>query len=171
MFMDVQMNKAHDEETSQDKADGSISDETTPDVTMNAEASASFLERLGWGCLTLADEGVAYSVPMSFGYDGDSTLYFQAQTDEDSDKMAYLDATTTATFLASEVQPPDWTSVIVRGAIGKVPEEEVEEAYAAFAENAWFPACPWTPDKDPTEVAFYKLEAQEVTGRTSIIEQ
>lgn len=169
------MNGSHDEETSQNEAEDDVSsdesDETTPDVTMNAEASAAFLERLGWGCLTLADEGSAYSVPMSFGYDGDSTLYFQVQTDEESDKMAYLNATTTATFLVPEVQPPDWTSVIVRGPVGKVPDEEIEEAYAAFAENAWFPACPWTPDKDPAEVAFYKLEAEQLTGRTSLVKK
>lgn len=179
MFIDEQMNDSHDEEVSQDEIENDVSseesddvsDETPPDITMNAEASAAFLERLGWGCLTLADEGSAYSVPMSFGYDGDSTLYFQVQTDDESDKMAYLDATTTATFLVPEVQPPDWTSVIVRGPVRKVPDEEIDEAYAAFAENAWFPTCPWTHDKDPTEVAFYKLEADQLTGRTSLVKK
>lgn len=174
------MDDSHNEEASQDEAEDDVSgdesgdevtDETIPDVTMSDEASAAFLERLGWGCLTLANEGAAYSVPMSFGYDGDSTLYFQAQTDEESDKMAYLDATTTATFLVPEVQPPDWTSVIVRGPVKKVPDEEIEEAYTAFAENAWFPTCPWTHDKDPTEVAFYKLEADQLTGRTSLVKK
>ncbi|WP_276300073.1 pyridoxamine 5'-phosphate oxidase family protein [Halorussus lipolyticus] len=168
------MNKVEEEEASfEGTSDERMTEPTpeTPDVRMESKASAEFLEGQGWGCLTLADGGEAYSVPLSFGYDGDSTLYFQVQTDDDSDKMAYLDATTTATFLVPEVQPPEWSSVIVRGAVEKVPDDEADEAYSAFADNAWFPACPWTNDKDPAEVEFYKLEADELTGRTSVAGQ
>lgn len=142
--------------------------EETPDVQMSRGAAVSFLERRGWGCLTLADGGAAYSVPMSFGYDGEGTLYFQMQDGDDSEKMAYLDATTTATFLVPEVRPPDWTSVIVRGEVAPVPDCERDAAYAAFADNAWFPLCPWTAEKDPADVTFYKLDVQELTGRTSL---
>lgn len=143
--------------------------EETPDVRMDDEATAAFLERRGWGCLTLADGGAAYSVPMSFGYDGEGTLYFQIQTDDDSRKLSYLDATTTATFLVPEVRPPDWTSVVVRGEVTRVPDGELDAAYAAVADNAWFPACPWTPDKDLDDMALYKLDAEETTGRTSLV--
>lgn len=168
------MNETEDEETGYEGTDDERVTETTadaPDVQMDPEASAAFLERQGWGYLTLADGGEAYSVPMSFGWDGGSTLYFQVQTDDDSEKMAYLDATTTATFVVAEVQPPEWSSVVVRGGVERVPDDEAEKAYSAFADNAWFPACPWTTDKDPTEIEFYKLEAEELTGRTSVAGQ
>lgn len=159
-----------EEERSAERPTGSQSADGKPDVRMGDEAISTFLERQGWGSLTLADGGDAYSVPLSFGYDGDGTLYFQLQTDEDSQKMSYFDATTTATFLVTEVQPPNWTSVMVRGEVSQVDDEEVDVAYAAFAENAWFPTCPWTAEKDPADVTFYKLEADEMSGRTSLVE-
>jgi len=149
--------------------DDCVSDDRWSNVQMSCDAASSFLGRKGWGCLTLANEGCAYSVPMSFGYDGEETVYFHLQTDERSEKMAYLDATERATLLVPEVEPPDWTSVVVRGPIESVPDEEVDDAYAACAENAWFPACPWPDDRDPTELRFYKLAADEVTGRTSVV--
>ncbi len=174
MSLEIPVNKTEDEETGYEgTSDEQVTEATPepPDVQMAPKASAELLEGQGWGCLTLADGGEAYSVPLSFGYDGDSTLYFQVQTDDDSDKMAYMDATTTATFLVPEVQPPEWSSVVVRGGVERVPDEEVEAAYSAFADNAWFPTCPWTADKDPTEVEFYKMEAEELTGRTSVAGQ
>ena len=149
--------------------DDPVSDDNRSDVRMSSDAASAFLERKGWGCLTLADGGCAYSLPMSFGYDGEETVYFHLQTDERGEKMAYLDATECATLLVPEVEPPDWTSVVVRGPTARAPGDELEEAYAAFAENAWFPASPWTEDRDPTELGFYKLEADEMTGRTSVV--
>ncbi|WP_128477419.1 pyridoxamine 5'-phosphate oxidase family protein [Halorussus pelagicus] len=151
--------------------DEGVSGGERSDVKMNSDAASAFLERKGWGCLTLAEGGNAYSLPMSFGYDGEGTAYFHLQTDERGEKMAYLDATESATLLVPEVRPPDWTSVMVRGPIERVPEAEVEDAYAAFAGNAWFPASPWTDDRDPTELGFYKLEAETVTGRTSLVSE
>lgn len=158
-----------DEEVSFEWPTEDVPVETTPDVTMSPEATSAFLEGQGWGCLTLADGGAAYSIPMSFGYDGEGTLYFHVQVDDGSEKLSFIDATTTATFLVPEVSPPDWTSVVVRGEISRVPDAELDAAYAAFAENAWFPTCPWTPEKDPAELAFYKLDVSEMTGRTSLV--
>lgn len=166
MPLEIPVDETDGENAPGERTDDEPTTETTPDVRMDLDASSAFLEAQGWGCLTLADGGAAYSIPMSFGYDGETTLYFQVQTD--GDKMAYFDATTTATFLVAEVRPPDWTSVVVRGPVERMPEEEADAAYAALADNAWFPACPWTPDRDPAEVAFYRLDADEITGRTSI---
>ncbi|MFC7081401.1 pyridoxamine 5'-phosphate oxidase family protein [Halorussus caseinilyticus] len=152
-----------------DGTDGGASVEEPTDLRMHPDAVAAFLEQQGWGCLTLADGGSAYSIPISFGYDGDGTVYFHVHTDDDGEKMRYLDATATATFLVADVQPPEWTSVMLRGAVTRVPDDETPEAYAAFADNAWFPMCPWVPEKDPSELAFYKLDADDVTGRTSML--
>lgn len=144
-----------------------VDDELTPDVEMDPEETAAFLQERGWGCLTLARDDAAYSIPVSFGYDGESTLYFQLQTDEDSEKLAYLDATTTATFLVPRVRPPNWQSAVVRGRIRPVSDDEAGDALAAFADNAWFPTCPWTAEKDPADVALYELEIEEMSGRAS----
>ncbi|WP_132057242.1 pyridoxamine 5'-phosphate oxidase family protein [Halorussus amylolyticus] len=142
--------------------------ETTPEVEMDEAAVDDFLERRGWGCLTLAKDDSAYSIPMSFGYDGDSTLYFQLQATENSEKMAYLDATTTAAFLVPEVAPPDWTSVVARGELRRVPDDEIENVLNALADNAWFPLAPWVEGGGATDLKLYKLDADELTGRSSM---
>lgn len=164
---------SHESEDAVPAEDGSetAADGLTPDVEMDPEETAAFLEERGWGCLTLARDDAAYSIPVSFGYDGDSTLYFQLQTDEDGEKLAYLDATTTATFLVPRVRPPNWQSVVVRGRISPVSDDDVGEAYAAFTDNAWFPTCPWTDEKDPTDMGLYELDVEEMSGRASRLEE
>lgn len=144
-------------------------DAETPDIEMDPDEVTAFLRAQGWGCLTLARDSVAYSIPVSFGYDGDSTFYFQLRTDEGCEKSAYLDATASATFLVPEVRPPEWTSVVARGPVDRVPADGVDEALAAIGDNAWFPLAPWT-DGRPPDLPLYALEAEELTGRTSAVD-
>lgn len=145
-------------------------DAETPDIEMDADEVTAFLRRRGWGCLTMARGSAAYSIPVSFGYDGDGTFYFQLRTDEGSEKLAYLDATTTATFLVPEVRPPDWTSVMARGPLEALANDEISEALAALGDNAWFPLAPWSDGQAPTDLSLYALEAEELTGRSTAVE-
>lgn len=57
----------------------------------------TLLREHGTGVLALANGREAYSIPESFGYDGE-TLHFQFVFDVDSKKMAFLETTETASF-------------------------------------------------------------------------
>ncbi|USZ69317.1 pyridoxamine 5'-phosphate oxidase family protein [Halorussus salilacus] len=144
-------------------------DAETPDIEMDADEVNAFLRGQGWGCLTMARDSVAYSIPVSFGYDGDSTFYFQLQTDEGCEKLPYLDATTTATLVVPEVRPPEWTSVMVRGPLEVLTDDGITEALAVIGDNAWFPLAPWSDGQAPTHLSLYALEAEELTGRSSAV--
>lgn len=135
---------------------------------MTAELERSKIDQLlrerGTGVLALTNGSEAYSIPESFGYDGE-TLYFQFVYDEDSTKMAFLETTDTASFTVYTTEPAQ--SVIVTGPIERVPETEQTVAATAVAENAEIPTLNTDPEKHPQELdfTFYRLLPHELSGR------
>jgi nitroimidazol reductase NimA-like FMN-containing flavoprotein (pyridoxamine 5'-phosphate oxidase superfamily) len=123
-----------------------------------------FLENRGTGVLSLAYETDAYAVPESFGYDGEH-LYFQLVYDDDSRKMACIDATDTVTFTAFTQTPP--RSVIVRGALEAVSAEDEPLATEVIAENADVPTLNVLPDSQLEDLTteHYRLVPEELSGR------
>lgn len=61
-------------------------------TAMSEAEIEEFLIEQGYGHVSLAADGEAYTVPMSFGYDGNNRifLYFIQFTDEDSHKLEML---------------------------------------------------------------------------------
>src|SRR6056297_2039473 len=114
---------------------------------MTTELSREERDRLlvesGVGVLALTDGTEAYSVPESFGYDGE-ILYFQFTYTPESKKMVFLETTETATFTVYDEQPAQ--SVIVRGTLEPVLEDEETKAATAIADNASIPTVNVYPD-------------------------
>lgn len=101
----------------------------------------AFLAEQGSGVLSLAHDGEAYGIPISFGFDGERTLFFIMVGFRDpSRKRTFADETETASFLAYDGSSrEEWRSVIARGALELVPESEFETAEPHIDDNAWFP--------------------------------
>ncbi|MFD1643677.1 pyridoxamine 5'-phosphate oxidase family protein [Halohasta litorea] len=118
----------------------------------------------GVGVLALTNGSEAYSIPESFGYDGE-TLYFQFVFTSGSKKMALLETTDTASFTVYDEQPAQ--SVLVQGPVESVPEGNEPKAATAIAENASIPTLNVYPDTPPDEftMEFYRLRPTAVTGR------
>lgn len=141
---------------------------------LGAESSldevGELLERAEFGVLGLASDGQAYTVPLSFGYDEELTaLYFMCAFEPDSKKRAYMEATETATFVVADSALPDsWASIFFEGTLARVPEDESEDAYAALAAHAAFPAsytfAEYIESYD-IEQALYEFEVDRVTTR------
>lgn len=131
---------------------------------MVEDESEAFLQRETSGTLSLTDGRDTYAVPESFGYDGEY-LYFQPVYGGDSQKMAFIETTDTATFTVWTENPA--RSVIVRGAIEEVPEEQDVIATNAIAENAELPTLNVIPDQPLEELSMdhYRLRPGEVSGR------
>ncbi|WP_136718415.1 pyridoxamine 5'-phosphate oxidase family protein [Halorientalis salina] len=99
----------------------------------------SFLSNQGMGVLGLPTEGAPYLLPLSFGYDGGSQLYFTYVLGESSRKEELSDLAETARFLVYKADTMfSWESVLLTGTIEGLPESTWDEAIAAF-ENAWSP--------------------------------
>lgn len=124
-----------------------------------------FLEEAGTGVLSLADGSDTYAVPMSFGYDG-KNLYFQFVYTDGSRKLSFFETTGTATFTTYSTDEPA-RSVVVRGTLQVVPDEEEIVASIAIIENAATPTLNVTTSETLEEVSFdyYQLAPSEISGR------
>ena len=114
------------------------------------------------GVLALADGGDAYAVPVSFRYD-EGRFLLRMTDDGDSEKLAFLRATESATFVAFGQDGTDSWSVLARGPIAELGDEEaraLREDPEAFGAVRVF-------DEDPSEidVRLFELEAESLTGR------
>jgi hypothetical protein len=102
-----------------------------------------FLTETGVGVLSLARDGEAYGIPVSFGYDADAgRIYFVfVGFGEESQKEEFAAATTRASLLAYEVEGTDkWRSVVVDGPLAEVDDDEWQHASETIGENAWYPS-------------------------------
>jgi len=99
------------------------------------------LREEGVGVLSLADEGVPYGIPMSFGYDGDDRLYFLfAGHSEAGRKVSYAERSELASFLAYDVTSAgEWRSAVVSGPFERIVIDEWDRAREAMADNAFRP--------------------------------
>ncbi len=136
-------------------------------IEMDEEAAEELLRREGVGVLSLADDSLAYCVPVSFGY-ADRSIYFVfLQPSEDSEKIAFADATREASFLAF-IRPSrhNWQSVIARGPIHRLDEGEWDELVEAMADNAWFPSL-FAETEPMQDLLGYELRVDSLTGMQS----
>ncbi|MDS0297739.1 pyridoxamine 5'-phosphate oxidase family protein [Halogeometricum sp. S1BR25-6] len=133
---------------------------------MDHDEVDEFLREHGVGVLSLADEGEAYGVPISFGYDGEH-LYFVFLRGETSRKETFAEATTRATLTAFDVAGRHaWESVVVAGRLEAVAEDEWDAVVDAMEDNAWFPSL-FSESEPMRGIAGWVLEIDEATGLRS----
>lgn len=83
--------------------------------------------RAGVGVLELPVEKAPAMRPLSFWFDGDSTIYFLYVLDPESRKEGLSDRAEAARFLVYRAETPfNWRSVLLSGSIGLVPDDERE---------------------------------------------
>jgi nitroimidazol reductase NimA-like FMN-containing flavoprotein (pyridoxamine 5'-phosphate oxidase superfamily) len=116
------------------------------------------------GILGLASDNEAYSIPLSYHYDGDQFLLRVSEHDDDSEKDRFLERTEAATFVCYEASTKESWSIHVRGPIQKW-EGEVDEATL----NEWFqPFRLFDETVESVGFSLYELEMETVTGRKTI---
>lgn len=99
-----------------------------------------FLREQGVGVLVLPSRDVPYALPISFGYDGNSRLYFvYLLFGVESKKEELSDRAERARFLVySATSMHEWRSVLLTGTIREVSDEEWDDLQTAM-DNAWHP--------------------------------
>ncbi len=108
-------------------------------VEMDDAEIDALLTEVGMGVLSMSAEGVPYGVPLSFGYDGDDTLYFVfLDASTELRKESYAEQATVASFTTFDVDPDgSWRSVIVAGSLDRITIDEWDTAREAMADNAY----------------------------------
>ncbi|ELZ28429.1 flavin-nucleotide-binding protein [Halogeometricum pallidum JCM 14848] len=117
------------------------------------------------GVLSLADDGVAYGVPVSYSYDGDSLL-FRLSDDDDSKKLDFAEATAEASFALFGVDGPDasW-SVVAAGPLRRLSGDEREAYDAAEINERFGPLRVFDEDVDDIDLTLYEMEMTSLVGR------
>lgn len=93
----------------------------------------------GMGVLGLPSEDVPYLLPMSFGFDGESRLYFTYVLGGSSRKDRLSSRNESARFLVYSADTMFvWESVLLTGTLVEVPEDEWDDIRDALA-VAWQP--------------------------------
>lgn len=136
-------------------------------IEMDEESAEALLCAEGVGVLSLADDSLAYCVPVSFGY-ADRSIYFVfLQPGEDSEKIAFAEATREASFLAfTRPSRHNWQSVIARGPIRRLDEGDWDDLVEAMADNAWFPSL-FAETEPMQDLVGYELHVDSLTGMQS----
>ncbi len=134
-------------------------------IEMNDEEIDEFLDEQGHATLSLADGNRAYGVPVSFGYDGERIFLYLIQFGESSEKVNFSHQTERACLTTYDVESRfRWRSVIVRGSLNEIDEDEIEPIRETMDDNAWFPTI--FPPTDPiTTVHRMELTIEDATGR------
>jgi uncharacterized protein len=130
-------------------------------VEMDEEEIRNFLTNRGFGVLGLPTEGAPYLLPMSFGFDGESRLYFSYFLGEGSRKVALSDAAETASFLVHDADSVFlWESVLLTGTLSELSPDD---APGDALENAWYMDLFERADT-AGRLALYEFRIEERTG-------
>lgn len=107
--------------------------------SMDDEKIRGFLSSQKVGVLGLPGSGPPYLLPMSYGFDGESTLYFTYVIGSTSRKRKLSEQAGSVSFLVYSVDSMfSWESVLLQGVIEEIPETEWD-ALDAVTEDMWRP--------------------------------
>ncbi|WP_178915120.1 pyridoxamine 5'-phosphate oxidase family protein [Natronomonas gomsonensis] len=130
---------------------------------MDEETIREFLETQATGVLGLPTERLPYMVPLSYGFDGETNLYFTYVVGNVSQKALLTEETAAASFLVYSADTEYmWSSVSLEGIISRVPEREWDSLGDALEPLQRPEALDDASESE--EVAVYRFEIQTQTG-------
>lgn len=97
----------------------------------------------GWGVITLAEDDEPYSIPVSFGYDGEAVYFVFIRDSPTNAKFEYAEDGKTARLLVTDVQARfDWQSIAVTGKLRSIEPDTADwdDLLTVLDEQAWFSA-------------------------------
>ena len=122
-----------------------------------------FLSTQDVGVLGLQAEDGPYLLPMSYGYDGESSLYFTFITGSSSRKAQLSDPDEPAKFLVYNASSMfAWESAILTGTVRAVPESDWDDL-EELLEDVWHPDAFETAG-ELEGVDIYEFQAEEKNG-------
>ena len=130
---------------------------------MRPEEIDQFLDSQSTGVLGLPDEGAPYLLPLSYAYDGDSSLYFTYLLGEQSRKEELTERTERTQFLVYTAETMfNWRSVVLEGTFEKLKPSEWE-GVSDYLEKVWRPEIFKTADTE-RNVSIYEFTVDEQSG-------
>lgn len=137
-------------------------------IQMDEQEIDKFLRNQGFGVLSLTNGEEAYGVPVSFGYDGESRLFFVfLRVGEQSKKVKFAKKTGKASFTTyNVVSKHNWQSVIATGTLRQVAQDEWTDVVDAIEDNAWYPSL-FSEAELMQDIQGWELQIEEISGQLS----
>ncbi|MEF8937905.1 pyridoxamine 5'-phosphate oxidase family protein [Halobacteriaceae archaeon SHR40] len=130
---------------------------------MRDEEIEQFLESQAIGVLGLPAPAQPYLLPLSYAYDGESSLYFTYVLGEESRKQQLTEQADTAPFLVYDAETMfDWRSVLLTGTFEKLPPSEWGDL-ADVLDTAWRPEV-FTTSSTSGQTRVYEFAVTEQSG-------
>lgn len=130
---------------------------------MRAEEITQFLDSQSVGVLGLPAEGLPYLLPLSYAFDGESSLYFTYLLGEQSKKEALTAAADRAQFLVYSAETMfNWRSVLLEGTFERRDPSEWSDI-ADYLDEVWRPEIFKTADTE-RNVSIYEFGIEEQSG-------
>lgn len=125
-----------------------------------------YLEQAGLGVLGFANGGEAYTIPIAFAFDRDRCL-FRFLMGPASEKRDFVAETETASLTVySWVAKDEWQSVVVRGPLSELPDEELTHAATRFSDVGETAALEvFNQPLSEMDSGWYELVIEEKAGR------
>jgi len=124
------------------------------------------LTNTGWGVLALANGDEPYSIPVSFGYDGEDVFLALIRDSPSNTKFDYIDDGQRARLLVTDVGGRfDWRSIAVTGTTQTLDREtdEWDHAVETLDANAWF-STDFERATGIAEITVWRLAPDEIRG-------
>lgn len=123
----------------------------------------TFLSSQRVGVLSLPATGAPYQLPLSYGFDGESTLYFTYVLGTESRKADLTDAAETAGFLVYRADSAfNWESVSLTGPIEELPESAWDDVQETLS-TTWRPSL-FETAATSLDASVYRLRIERMQG-------
>lgn len=137
-------------------------------VELDDHETEQFLKDQGLGVLGFARDGEAYTIPIAFAYDETGRrCVFRFVMGEQSLKREFVAETDVASLTAYEWRREDeWKSVVARGPIRPIDDEELAQVAALFSDVGKEAALEtFNEPISAYETVWYELDIDELTAR------
>lgn len=135
-------------------------------VPMSSDDIDALLTSEGYGILSLARDDEPYSIPVSFGYDGESIYLGLLETNPNPTKMEFIADGATARLLITDINDRfDWRSIAITGPVRSIDRgtEQWEHLLDTLDDNAWFMRAFERADSIES-IQGWELEIRDLTG-------
>jgi len=145
------------------------------ETEMSESQVDDFLSTNETGVISLAREDEPYSLPISYGYDGDSrTFYMRLVSTPESQKRAFLGSNPHVRLVVYD-ESDDGTlyrSVVAAGELTEIePAEMSVEDIEQYGETRRPLFEIWGSEKDELDIQLYKFQPAELTGRRTEVDR
>lgn len=110
-------------------------------VPMNGDDVDALLYEQGYGIVSLCRDGTPYSIPLSFGYDGERVFFAMLEDSPDPTKLQFAEDGAVARLLVTAIRGRfDWRSVAVTGPLRSVDRgsDDWDHLVDTLDDNGWF---------------------------------